>query len=659
MKIGHKGLSARAFGLGMAGAMGLFYLPAALAVTEILVTARKIEENVQEVPVSVTPFTSQQIEELNLFSVEDVSRFTAGFTYDSNFGRNPISARPTIRGITTVLNSTAGTSAASFFVDGIYVPGTPQASEVYNLERIEIIKGPQSAQFGRGTYAGAINYVTRQPSMDGWEGGASLTGAEHETWRASAWASAPLIENKLAFYAGIGFDTYGGEYKNQVTGDEIGGEESVSGTVKLLWTPTDNLSITLKGSLLETDDDHYAIYLQGRSNNNCYPRTATTPRAREYYCGTAFVDENDIRLATNLLEQAGGISGNELSRDMMSLTVEYEDPSGFTVTSTTGYVEDDLESGYDVSYYAYDPIPAGASAGSFFQLDKDESTSFNQEFRLTSPQDRPVRATGGIFFLRITDEEIWNRKALSTGELRLQTVANLTKDTIENIALFGGVDWDVTDRLTVGAEARYARDEIKQTNFSNNPVGGAASIIPDRVEEATSPLEKTFTSVTPRFTARYRLTDDANLYASVARGTKPGGFNSSVPIVDGQPDESFRFFDEEDIWAYEIGTKTAWLDNRLVVNVAAYYNDITEGQFTRNIEGPGGVPQSVRDNVGEYDVWGLEVETNWAITDNWVVGFNYAWSDAEYVDNISPDQADLLGGIGTLDDLLRLGSTRG
>ncbi|MCK6370626.1 MAG: TonB-dependent receptor [Gammaproteobacteria bacterium] len=629
-------------------------VPAGAAVEEIIVTTRKIEEELKDVPVAVSAFTTDRIAELNIKSIDDLAKFTPSFSFTSAFGRQPGSDRPAIRGVTTVVNGIANSSAVGYFVDGVYLPGSPQSTELFNLERVEIIKGPQAAQFGRGTYAGAINYITRSPSMDALEGGFTGTGAEHETWEASGWASGPIIQDELAFYVAAGYDTYGGEFDNQATGDEVGGTETTSLTGKLLWEPLENLSVTLKGGVQQTDDDHFAIYLQPRTLNNCFFRTPDAPRSREYFCGKAVVDENGLNLATQLLENAeDGLSGVELDRYLGSLVVEYGFADGYTFTSTTGYIKDEVETGFDVSYANYDPVPFGSSIGSFFQLDDDESETWTQELRVNSPQDRPLRWTGGLYFLSIEDTEEENRKVLPSGVAALQTVANLTEEKVDNWAVFGGIDWDVTEATTVGLEARYAEDEVEVINTVNDGSGTREPCGPN------PSCKDTFDSFTPRLTVRHALTDEANLYGSVAWGTKPGDFNATVPEVNGQPDESFRDVDEEEMVAYEVGVKADWLDRQLRTNAAIYFNDIDDQQLTTNIEGPGGVPQSVLANVGKTEVWGIELEADFSVTENWSGGVMYAWTDSEIKERISTDEADLRGGNGTLEEINTFGDVSG
>jgi outer membrane receptor protein involved in Fe transport len=164
-----------------------------LQLEEIIVTARKTEESLQDVPIAITAFTAQAIEEAGIESVVDLASQTPGFSFNQGFGRSgggnaDASSRPSIRGMSSIL----GTANASFFVDGIFVSGNPTSYQLDNLERVEVIRGPQSALFGRQTFGGAINFVTRRPT-DETRGQVNLTGGEHDHFeasgRASSWAS--------------------------------------------------------------------------------------------------------------------------------------------------------------------------------------------------------------------------------------------------------------------------------------------------------------------------------------------------------------------------------------------------------------------------------------------------------------------------------------
>jgi outer membrane receptor protein involved in Fe transport len=645
--------------------------PPAAAVDEILVTARRVEENIQDVPLAVSAFTAEQIQQLNLRTIDELARFTPGFSFNSAFGRQPGSDRPTIRGITTIQNGIGNASSAAYFIDGIYLGGSPQSTELTNLERFEVVKGPQAAQFGRGTFAGAINYVTRKPSLDGVEGGAQLTGAEFGTFEGSAWVSAPIVEDRLGFYLSAGYNESEGAFDNQRPGTDgkLGGTEDINLTAKLLFAPVEGLEITLKGGIQQTDDDHFAIYLQPRGLNNDFfrgaPGSGVAPRAREYYVGEAVPDWDNMNIATDILE-AGGLSGTELDRAIGTLSVVYTDPTtNLTFSSLTGYVDDSIKTGFDVSYAAYEPLfSVPGQQGTFFQLDKDESEVFTQEFRITTDQAKRLRGTGGVYLFRQEDSEIFQDAVNPAGtalDVQLPvarvplSASPLTQNRVTNLSLFGGVEYDITDRWTAGVEGRYAQDRIKQVNDANGCVAGSPGC------STSGPFEATFSAFTPRVTTRFRLTDDVNLYANVAAGTRPGTFNANVPAdeITGLPDESFRAVDEERLISYEVGAKTAWFDRRLVANVAVYYNDLKDQQLTVNIEGPGGIPQSAIVNIGKTEVWGAELDLQFEILENWTGQMIYAWTDSEITERISPDEAELRGWDGNADTIAQFGDVAG
>jgi outer membrane receptor protein involved in Fe transport len=168
---------------------------------EVIVTARKREENLQEVPLSVTAFNASTLQDYRMFSPEDIAAFTPGFSFVNSFGRD--SDRPVVRGMSNIL----GSPNASFFIDGVFVPGTIASTELQMLERVEVIKGPQAALYGRATFSGAINYVTRRPTNE-MEGQVTITVAEHDTTNTNAYVSGPIVEDSLYFYVGAGFNEY-------------------------------------------------------------------------------------------------------------------------------------------------------------------------------------------------------------------------------------------------------------------------------------------------------------------------------------------------------------------------------------------------------------------------------------------------------------------
>jgi iron complex outermembrane receptor protein len=621
-------------------------------VEEMVVLARKREEQILEVPLAVAAFPSESIQNLGLTGLDDVARYTPGFSFNSATGRQPASNRATIRGLTTIRNGIANTSAVTVFIDGVYVGGSPQSTELNNLARIEVLRGPQTALYGRGTYAGAINYITRRPGPE-LEGEIIITGAEHETYEMSGWLGGPLGSDQWAFYLAAGHREYGGEYRNlRDGGRKVGGEQSDEVTGKLYWSPTGSLDIGLKLGFQKTDDDHFAVYLQPRTDNNCCLRTAEAPRARDYFVGEAqAVDQ--VNLYTDLLETAGG-SGTELDRHLAALEIDWQLPNDYSFTSLTGYVGDKLSRGYDTSYAAYDPFPVATPffdlRGAFNTIDELEQSNVSQELRLSSFDNPLLDWNIGMYFFNGDLEKVAeSRVYLDGSDLVVAPGGSRVKDEIGNLAVFGGTEWAIDDRWIAGVELRWATDRIDVESRASDGSG--------QVEDQFS---KTFESLTPRFTVSYNTDADLHYYLNIAKGIKPGDFNTDVPdLPDGTPDESYRAVAEETVWSYELGLKGQWWERRLAAELAAYYLDIENQQLTTLVETPDGGTTSIIQNVGRTSVYGFESNVRLSLAEGFSVDGTYAYTDAEIREHISNDEADLNGSDGSFAQTQALGDVSG
>lgn len=595
-----------------------------MTLEEVIVTARKREENLQEVPLSVTAFNASTLQDYRMFSPEDIAGFTPGFSFVNSFGRD--SDRPVVRGMSNIL----GSPNASFFIDGVYVPGTISSTELQMLERVEVIKGPQAALYGRATFSGAINYVTRRPTNE-LEGQVTVTVAEHDTTNTNAYVSGPIVEDALYFYLGAGFSEYGGEYKNTISGDEVGGEETTTFTGKLLWTPNDAFEASLRVTTQEDDDDHIALWLQGADYNNCFDSNASRPAARGYYCGTVQTSD-EVTLRTDFFPNPG------IERDVMrtSLNLDWELGNGWMISSITGYQETETERQIDVSYGGYDAFSYFnafySPTGQFWRVQEEEQETFSQELRLSSSADQRLRWSVGAYwydseFEQTVDDRINPltsfEAALDPAVRRQEPNSFPEKRTVENFAIFGSVELDFSESLTGTVEVRQATDKIEDIFYPFQP---------GQVEESFS---EEFDSFTPRFTLTYLASDDLTVYGNIAKGNKPGGFNDS--------DSPKVAYDEEEAWNYELGVKARILDGRGTWNSSIYMIDWTDQQLTFNAQRPDGSLTSFIDNVGETSVTGFETEVSMMITDNWDMTANYSYTNAEIDEYINTDQAILIG----------------
>lgn len=631
---------------GMAAARAAEIVAAGPAIEEIIVTARKREETLLRVPVSVTAFSADRIEQLGFTDITDLARFTPGFALNSALGRQPASFRPVFRGVTTVRNGVGNANAGTIFIDGVYVGGALLSTEIQNLERVEIMRGPQSAQYGRNTYIGAVNYITRRPSAK-LEAGLSGSVAQHDSFDATGWVSGPLGSERLKFALGGSHREYGGEWTNTRDGSDIGGEESDEVTTKLLIEPLEELDLTVKLGWQSTDDQHFPMYLQPSTFNNCCFRTAEAPRAREYYVGKAVLRE-EVNLYTDLLEANGG-AGVALERFLGSLAVNWR-AGAFTFSALTGLVSDDLDLGFDASYAGYDPsvVPV-QPPGSFLIFENKEYDDLSQELRVTSAADRPLRFTAGLYYYDgEADTAVRNRIDPNTG---VASPEPRSRDEIENRAVFGSVDWDFRDRWTAGVELRWAEDDVTVTSLGVPGPSGSGTI---------TAFEADFDSLTPRFTIAWHPQDDVTYYLNVSKGTKPGDFNSQVPsLPNGAPDESYRFVDEETAWNYELGVKALFWEERLSLSLAGYYLEVQDQQLTQLIELAGGGTASLLTNAQRTDVRGIELEVGAMLAEGLVLDVTYAYTDSEFDEWISQEEADLRGSDGSLADNQRLGDVSG
>lgn len=595
-----------------------------MSLEEVIVTARKREENLQEVPLSVTAFNASTLQDYRMFSPEDIAAFTPGFSFVNSFGRD--SDRPVVRGMSNIL----GSPNASFFIDGVYVPGTISSTELQMLERVEVIKGPQAALYGRATFSGAINYVTRRPTND-LEGQVTVTVAEHDTTNTNAYVSGPIVEDTLYFYLGAGFSEYGGEYNNTISGNEVGGEETTTFTGKLLWTPNDAFEAALRVTTQKDDDDHIALWLQGQEYNNCFDANASRPAARGYYCGTVKTSD-EVTLRTDFLPNPG------IERDVMrtALNMDWELGNGWMLSSITGYQETETDRQIDVSYGGYDAFSFFnafySPTGQFWRVQEEEQETFSQELRLSSSADQRLRWSVGAYwydseFEQTVDDRINPltafEAALDPAVSRQEPNSFPEKRTVENFAIFGSVEFDFSESLTGTVEVRQATDEIENIFYPFQP---------GQVEESFS---EEFDSFTPRFTLTYLASDDLTVYGNIAKGNKPGGFNDS--------DSPKVAYDEEEAWNYEVGVKARILDGRGTWNSSIYMIDWTDQQLTFNAQRPDGSLTSFIDNVGETSVTGFETEVSMMITDNWDMTANYSYTNAEIDEYINIDQAILIG----------------
>jgi len=406
--------------------------PAIAQVEEITVTARKKAESLQEVPISISAFSAKLLEDAAIQDVSDLANFTANMTFnESESGRLNI---PTIRGM-SMIDTRGFDNNVSVFLDGVFVSGrAAQNLGMLDLERVEVVKGPQSALYGRNSFAGAINYVTKKPG-DEFEGKAELTLGEDDLYQVLGSVSGPLIENTLSGRVAASYDDDGGTYEN-IPGGDLGGHENsrIMGTLR--WTPNDALDIVLDAYYADEETDQIPLSIDP---NNCGVLPVTTSSA-SYQAGQPYWHCGEVKGAgTDRLNMSPEAFSSKSDTARLSLNVAWE-VGDYTVTSISAYTENDshgmadldrtdrgaehygyiTKAEYDNMIFIIPGIIAPEMWG-FPPLNHPDINDFeadtyigsqgldqeyaSQELRIESNPDEPFRWSAGAYYFKSTNTQ--------------------------------------------------------------------------------------------------------------------------------------------------------------------------------------------------------------------------------------------------------------
>ncbi|MFC3302531.1 TonB-dependent receptor [Parvularcula lutaonensis] len=626
----------------------------------ITVTARRKDETILEAPVAVSAFDRDAIENLQLLNIDDVARFTPGLSFSKAFGR--ATERPVIRGQSNVL---AGVqfgveSGTAYFVDGVYYAGSIQNLDPNELERVEVVKGPQSALYGRNTYAGAINFITRG-GTDEPSGSFTLRAGSNDTIDAAASFAGPILPTLNGRLTVRSYE-YGGEFRNEVTGELVGQEETFSVGAVLDWEPTENFNSRLRYNYNSDKDGPLPIFLQDASENNCepgyrslssiyyvpgyqgvpFPRPAYTNQ-NQYYCGV--IEPGQVALNTGPdadgipnvipgalegtsfvpiygLADGTAFDGIDRKQKLISWINELELGGGYNLKFLAGYRDEELKQGYDSDHSPVNWFIFGPQAEPFFaNTTRDEVEDYSLELKLSSPTDQRLRWLLGLYYY---EQEIKDFD-ITFSDIEGNDPANFQGDRgIENQAIFAFVEYDITDNLSLTVEGRYA-EETKTD--SNSPIG-----------------EAEFDAFTPRVTLDYDLPNGGVVYALYAEGVKPGGLNGAEGAEVGNPD-----YRQEESKNYEIGIKTPLIAG-LNMTSALFFTDATDVQLTTALATPSGALNSIATNQGSGEIFGFEIEVAGNLNEWFSTAVNYAYVDSEFTKGCDPDEWIITSGGGILND---------
>lgn len=566
-----------------------------LTLEEITVTARKREESLQDLPITVSAVTSADIERQGLTDITQVAQFTPGFSMQNVGGTTE---QPFIRGM-SVTSFSSSLQTTSSYHDGVYASLLGRTMFFDDIERLEVIKGPQSAMFGRATFAGAINYVTKKPTATS-EGYVRLLGGEDGKFEGHASYSGPLAGEELLFRISYNNQQYGGEYRNNNGGGKMGIIDRQGVTAALLWQPNDQFEANLRVLATWFDDrGQQPQYIQPASTNNCFPNSSGL---NIYYCGKVIVDEALLGLNFDLTD--GSFYDFEQQRYVLDLRYDFGPVS---LTSTTAYADQSSRTFCDCDY-----SPLVSFGGAFHSLFDTQIDNLSQELRIESRDDGPLTWLAGMY---------WFNEEGVTGRVNTPTPPILPDTEVTTKAIYGSVTYAFTERFTLSVDARYQEENQTYTGSPTNP-----------------DLDVDYDSFLPRIIAEFRPSAEAMVYASISKGSKPGTFNTGANVP-----QEFIKVDEEELWNYEIGAKTSWMEGRLRANVAAFYVDWTDQAYATQVIGNNGALVNIQDNLGGSRIQGLEFDMTALVGEHLTLRGAGAWIDAEYVDFLSGNALRVYG----------------
>lgn len=608
-----------------------------LALEEIVVTARKRDETILDVPLSITALSAAQLDKYNLQSMEEMSRMTPGMFY-TDFGgtgrQDRASSQYIVRGL-SVNNFAQSAASAVLFLDGvpIYSGNTPGTLDI---ERIEVLKGPQTATFGRNTFSGAISVTTRDPG-DEWSGRAVAEYASYDSTRLGLSVEGPLVEDKVSFRLSGEHRNEGAQYQSNADSTPLGGQKtsSIWGTLK--FTPSEQLEIRAVGNFYTYRDDpgahvrfiaeDHTCDVGGTGTNTWF--CGIVPEASDADSNARFIDERWLALTLPVLnlpgfnEKPGLYSENIHANVKVAYTLEND----IELQSLTGYnktKDSNIQQEYSNSNFAnpfFGVIPGVRPDAFWLYALEGEANDFSQEVRISSGSDQRLRWSIGGNYVYFSDV------GSVIGDVSLGAPLNLpgARRQTNTWSGFASIYYDVMDNLEVGLEGRYQSDKIKDTPRFWSPTPG-------------TPLEGSWNVFTPRVSLKYKPTDDTMIFALWARGSRPGAFNSNLSpgaLAPGVAEAVAAAtgarleVDPERLDSFDLGIKSQFMDGRGTVTLTGYFGSITNQQTPQSITllQPSLFIGTVLVNDGKTNMKGIEFETSFQVTDEFNVSASYSLND--------------------------------
>ncbi len=627
---------------------------------EIVVTARKREESLQAVPVAVTVFSEKTMEAQSMRDLNDVADFTPNLDISMSNGLTGAPSETTvyIRGIGQIDTAMFTDPGVGIYVDGVYLARSQGSMlDLLDLERVEVLRGPQGTLFGKNTTGGAINFISKRPREE-LTSTLELTTGEYSRQDLKATVNAPLAEDLFASVA-VALRDRDGFAESLETGERFNDDHRNSARAALRWLASDHVVVDFTADYLREREMALDLPLIGVANTpllefyNTITGDAGLPTlSEEFVTGDLY---RSYSTGPHLAD--GDVWGSSLVVDWFR--------DGLTLKSISAYRNIDFKHAVD----------ADGTPLSFLQRSKHQKQDqFTQEFQLSGHAfgDRLIWLLGGLYLTESGTDDDW---AIVWGDIFAALEAapgpiyappgvpsswcnpgppppgvpclggagnpfnlmfyegdgdhTLMDLETSSYAAFGEGTFKLTEKWSLTAGLRYTYEE-KRFDFFRRYAHGA----PDQVLAN----EDSWDAFSPRFSLAYQAKDNLLLYTSAARGFKSGGFN-------GRPQQrnALDSYAPEFLWAYEVGFKADWAANRYRLNGAIFYNDYTDIQFSASLVDEDGRAVFVLQNAGKAKAWGGELEMVARPGRHWLWTASLGYIDNEYteLDDVEPNGVTL------------------
>jgi len=651
IKIGLKG-RARA-GLWLAVASVALAAPSGVAYSqtaeadaeadEIIVTARKREERIQDAPLAITAFSAQMLEDRNISSVADLGRYVPNVSISASANGGGGSSNPQIfiRGVGQndfIITTDPG---VGIYIDGVYYArSTGGVLDLLDVERVEVLRGPQGTLFGRNTIGGALSLISRRPT-DEFSGRAEVAYGSFDRTEIEGSLNIPISPN-LASSVSAAYRRADGFQENVVTGEDLGDVDAFSGRANFLFEPTPELSLFFSADVTsERENSAAAVMLEfdpGAPLAALWQGLVGTPAGVISPVYLEPLDDDDLQ------DRSTGPNRSDLDLWGVSLTADWQ-PGEVALKSITAYREltANFANDQDNSEVDYNATNNVVDQSQFSQELQVLGSSFDDRmdwivglyyFREQATDRNSVRIAQGLYnaleglpgaFIPLAPGAVCPGDPFCAGgagnplnaQLDIEFNA-LNEIETRSYAAFTNASFQLTEEWSISGGLRYTSEE-KDYFTDQVRINAGVPLIPPTAAAAE------FDALTYRFGLEYQPSADLLVYASVSTGFKSGGFNGRPTTV-----AEIDSFDPEEATSYELGVKSDWFGRRLRLNLAAFLNQYSDIQLSSISADSGGNLITVTENAGEAELKGLELEMTALLTDSLTFSAAIGYIDAEF-----------------------------